>query len=344
MMQWAFSVDRQLARNLGARISYIGNRGVNMPWAPDLNQMPNSTTFFSQRTRLDRPFPNWGLIFSRDAGANVSYQSLQLEVNRRFSKGLTFTGAYTLAKNLADNAGPAPGGFAGETGGGRVTNSYNRRGDRGDVYATRRHRFVSSVVYELPFGKGRQFMGNANRGVDLLFGGWQLASILTLQSGPFLTPTMSVGDPAGSNATSRGAQRPDRIGNGTVANASRDGWLDRNAFLCPGRSPGALQFNCNVGLVVGRDPAPIGRFGNSGVGILEGPGTVGWNLAASKRFTLVERLSLRLEGSFTNVPNITNLGDPVLNIVDNQFGRILGARGVDFGGGRTGQVSLRLEF
>ena len=53
---------------------------------------------------------------------------------------------------------------------------------------------------------------------------------------------------------------------------------------------------------------------------------------------------MRLEGSFTNVPNWTNLGDPVSNIADNNFGRITGARGVDFGGGRTGQVSLRLQF
>ena len=53
---------------------------------------------------------------------------------------------------------------------------------------------------------------------------------------------------------------------------------------------------------------------------------------------------MRLEGSFTNLPNWTNLGDPNLNVADSNFGRITGSRGVDFGGGRTGQVSLRLEF
>lgn len=346
MLQWALSVDRELTSNTGLRVSFVGNRSYQLPWAPDINQMAPSTTFFSQRSNLDRPFPNWGLIFSRDAGANSIYNSLQLELNRRFTKGLSYTSAYTLAKNLADNAGPAPSGFAGETGGGRVTNSLDRRSDRGDVYATRRHRFVNTFVFDLPFGKGRQFMTDVNRFADLLLGGWQLSSILTLQSGPFLTPVFSGGDPSGTNAPSRGSQRPDRLGaaDGSVADPNRDMWADRNAFVCPGRATGSLQFDCRVGSVPGRDPAPIGRFGNSGVGILVGPGTFGLNMGMGKRFVIHERVNLRLEGSFTNLPNWTNLGDPNLNIADTNFGRITGSRGVDFGGGRTGQVSLRLQF
>ncbi len=344
MNQWQFSIDRELRNNMGLRVSYIGNKSTNLPWAPDINHTQPSTSFFSQRTSLDRPFPNWGLIFSRDAGANAVYNSLQVELNRRFANGLSFTSAYTLAKNLADNAGPAPSGFAGETGGGRLTNSLDRRGDRGDVYATRRHRFVSTMVYELPFGKNRKFLSGVGRAADMVVGGWQLSTILTLQSGPFLTPVFNGGDPSGTNAASRGASRPDRIGNGAIDNPTRDMWLDRNAFLCPGRTPGALQFNCAVGVVAGRDPAPIGRFGNSGVGVVTGPGTFGLNAALSKQFQIAERVRLRAEGSFTNAPNWTNLGDPIMDIANSNFGRITGSRGVDFGGGRTGQVSLRLEF
>jgi hypothetical protein len=198
----------------------------------------------------------------------------------------------------------------------------------------------------LPFGKGRKFMSGANRATDLILGGWQISSILTLQSGPFLTPTFSGGDPSGTNAPSRGSQRPDRLGaaNGNLESPNRDVWSDRSAFICPGRTPGALQYSCSVGSTPGRDPNPIGRFGNAGVGIMTGPGTFGLNVGLGKRFIIREGLSLRMEGSFTNLPNWNNLGDPVLNIADNNFGRITGARGVDFGGGRTGQVSLRLEF
>jgi hypothetical protein len=347
MYQWSFSIDRQLNANTGLRLSYIGNKSSHMPWAPDINQMQPDTRFFSQRSNLERPFPNWGLIFSRDAGANTHYNSLQAEVNRRFAKGLSFTSAYTLAKGLGDNAGPSPSGFAGENGGGRVTNSLFRQGDRGEVYATRRHRFLLNMVYDIPFGKGRSFLGDANRAVDAILGGWQISSVLTLQSGPYLTPTVSVGDPSGTNATSRGAQRPDRVGaaNGSVDNPTADRWLDRSAFYCPGRAPGAAnQYDCLVGVVPGRDLAPLARFGNSGVGIVKGPGTFSLNMGLSKQFAITERLAFRIEGSFTNVPNWVNLGDPVLNVNDNAFGIIRGARSVDFGGGRTGQIGARLQF
>jgi hypothetical protein len=347
MTQWSFSLDRQLTQTTGLRLSYIGNKSSHMPWAPDLNQMQPDTRFFTQRPNTDRPFPNWGLIFSRDAGANTNYHSLQAEVNRRFAKGLSFTGAYTLAKALGDNAGPNPSGFAGETGGGRVTNSLNRAADRGDVYAFRRHRGLINLVYELPFGKGRQFMSTANRFTDTVLGGWQISSIVTLQSGPFLTPTVSVGDPSGTLATSRGAQRPDRVGagNGSVSDPTATRWLNRSDFFCPGRAPGAAnQFDCIVGVVPGRDVAPIGRFGNSGVGIVVGPGTFAWNMGVMKQVRLTEKVVFRLEGSFTNLPNWNNLGDPVMNLNDNAFGVIRGGRGVDFGGGRQGQVGARLQF
>ena len=344
MQQWGVSVDRQLSNSLGLRLSYIANKSTDLPWAPDLNQPLPSNQYFTNRPLTDRPFPNWGLIYSRDSGANAIYNSLQAELNRRFKSGLSFTAAYTLAKNLADNAGPNPSSFAGETGGGRVTNSLNRRADRGDVYASRRQRFVNTLVYELPFGKGRKYMGNAGRVSDAVIGGWQISSIFTLQSGPFLTPTMSGGDPSGTNAPRRGTQRPDRLGNGSVADPNRNSWLDRTAFVCPGRVAGPDQYNCSVGVRPGIDPAPIGRFGNSGVGIINGPGTFGWNMGANKRFQIVERVSMRLEASFTNLPNWTNLGDPELNITNANFGKITGSRGVDFGGGRVGQVGMRLEF
>jgi hypothetical protein len=344
MLQWGLSIDRQLNSSMGLRLSYIANRGVQLPWAPDLNQPQSSTTFYSQRPATDRPFPFWDLIYSRDSGANSIYNSLQVELNRRFSSGLSFSTAYTLAKNLADNVGPNPSSFAGETGGGRVTNSLDRRADRGDVYATRRHRSVTTLIYELPVGRKRRLFSSMSRPVDAVVGGWSISSIVTLQSGPYLTPTMSVGDPSGTNAPNRGTQRPDRVASGSLSNPTANLWLDRSAFVCPGQTVGANQFNCNIGVVPGRDPAPLGRFGNSGVGIIEGPGSFSWNAGMLKRFAITEKLGLKLEGTFTNVTNHVNLGDPQLSITNNSFGKITSARSGEFGAGRTGQVSMRIEF
>jgi hypothetical protein len=83
--------------------------------------------------------------------------------------------------------------------------------DYGNVGFTRRHRFVSTFLYELPFGRGRRFAGDVGRGLDVLVGGWDLTGITLFQSGPFLTPSFSTTDPSGTGANIRGftaTQRP----------------------------------------------------------------------------------------------------------------------------------------
>ncbi|MGH9673236.1 MAG: carboxypeptidase regulatory-like domain-containing protein, partial [Bryobacteraceae bacterium] len=102
MMQYSFTLEREIGWNTGIRASYIGNRTVQLPWAPDLNQPQLSTTPFSQRPLTDRPFPYWERIYSRDTGANSLYSSMQLELVRRHRAGLTFNSAWTWAKALSD--------------------------------------------------------------------------------------------------------------------------------------------------------------------------------------------------------------------------------------------------
>lgn len=337
-MQWSLTAEREIGWNTGVRASYIGMRSVQLPWAPDLNQPLSSTVPFTQRPLTDRPFPNWNIIFSRDAGANAIYNALQAEVMHRFRSGMKFDSAWTWAKNLGDNAGPAPSSFAAENGGGRVTNSRARELDRGDIYATRRHRWVSTAVFELPFGRGRRYAASTHSVVNALIGGWDLSTIVLLQTGPFLTATMSGGDPSGTNAQNRGSQRPDAIADGNLDNPTADVWWNKDAFICPGRQPGAAnRFNCNV--------TPIARFGNLGVGTLRGPGTINVSLGIAKQFPVTERVRLKFEGSFANAPNHPNLADPVsTNITSASFGAITSARGADSGGNRVGQFSLRLEF
>lgn len=346
-MQWHISMDRDLGFNTGLRVSYIASRSVHLPYAPNLNQLPYSTTYALLQPLQARPFPYWGRIESRDVGAIANYQSLQVEVNRRFSNGLTFQGAYTFAKNLADNAGPNDTNFPGETGGGRILDSNNRAGGYGNVSGTRRHRFISTAYYDLPVGRGRKFAPGMSRWADAVVGGWRISSILLLQTGPYLTPSFGsgVGDPSGTGSGLYRTQRPDRIGDYVPANQNRDTWVNRNAFVCPGRVPGSsTQYNCRVGLNPASDPAPIGRFGNAGFGIIQGPGTINLSMSLGKSFAITERVRFKIDGSFTNLPNHVNLADPVLNLTNSAFGRITSARGAEFGGSRTGQVSARLEF
>jgi len=336
-IQWSLTVERELMANLGLRLSYVGLRSVHLPWAPDLNQPLPSTVPYAQRPLTDRPYPYWQRIYSRDTGGNGIYGEFQTELQRRTRGGLTFSTAWTWAKNLSDAAGPTSTGFSTENGGGRVTNSLDRRSDRGNVGPTRRHRWITTAMYELPFGKGKTWMSGANPVVEAIAGGWRLSGILLAQTGPWLSPQFTGGDPSGTNGPVRGGQRPDAVGSGLLANPTADVWFDREAFICPGRSPGAAdRFNCNV--------TPIARFGNAGFGILRGPGTLNFNFGFGKDFRLREGWTLKFEGSFLNLPNHPNLADPNTNITNIAFGRITGVRGADSGGNRSGLFGLRLEF
>ncbi len=336
-LQWSFTVERELSANLGVRLSYVGLRSVQVPFAPDLNQPESSTRRYADRPITDRPFPYWGRIYSRDTGGNMIYNEMQTEVQRRMRAGLTFQSTWTWAKHISDAAGPAPSGFSDENGGGRVTNSLDRRADRGNVASTRRHRWVTTSIFELPIGRGKRWLSAAPSALDAVAGGWWLSGILVAHTGPWLTPTMTGGDPSGTNGPTRGAQRPDALQSGNLESPVPDRWFDRDAFLCPGRAAGAAdRFNCNV--------TPIGRFGNSGVGILLGPGTINMSLGFGKSFRVTERIALKFEGTFTNLPNHPNFSNPDTNVTSVGFGRTTGVRGAESGGNRIGSFALRVEF
>ncbi|MGA3160727.1 MAG: carboxypeptidase regulatory-like domain-containing protein [Terracidiphilus sp.] len=349
-MQWNLSIDHEFRGNMGARISYIGMKTDDLVWAANENDMPySSTTKALSQPLTNRPFPNWQAINDRLTGAQASYNALQAEANRRFQHGLTFQSTYTWSKNLADNQGTQASGFVGENGN-YASYIHNLKLDYGNVYGTRRQRWITTGVYELPLGRGRSIGANMNRAEDAVIGGWQLSSVFVWQTGPYMTAYIPGGgaDPSGTGSGVLYAlnQRPDRVpGQSAVpANRTRSQWLNPMAFACPSTtgytSTSYAGNNCGVGYT----SAPIGRFGTESVGDIVGPGTVNLSAGLSKRFSITDNVHLRAEGTFTNVLNHTNLNDPNLNITSPLFGKITSNRGSDFGGARTGQVSVKIEF
>jgi hypothetical protein len=344
-MQWNLSVDRDLGFNTGLRVSYIGQGTRDLVWAPNLNQSYYSTQYYAAQPLSNRPFPNWGTVNTRAVGANMNYNSLQVEITHRFQKGLTFNSTYTFAKNLADNQGPQPqGSFAGENAGGRTMDLSDRKAEYGPVWGTRKNRWLTTAVYELPFGRGRQFMSNSSRLADAVLGGWRLSNIFIVQSGPYETPYFDSGDPSGTGSGFQRPQHVDRIKNGSLSNPTANQWFDTSAFVCPATPGWQIGQACTIGDNPGVNLPPIGRFGNGGIGVVTGPGSVSLSTALGKSFSVTERLKIKVEGSFTNILNHVNLSDPVAAIDNTSFGQITSARGSDFGGYRTGQVSARVEF
>lgn len=361
--QFALTLSRDLGRGYGAQLSYIGMVSHHLVFAPELNALDYSSTISAYDQPLSaRPFPNWGTINTRSTQAGANYQSMQFEMWHRFSTGLTFNSTYTWAKNLSDNQGPNNTSYAGQTGGGRASWRIPQI-DRGQVNGTRRNRWITTMVYQIPVGTGQHFGGGMGRLANLVVGGWQLSNILLFQGGPYLTAYFpsGQGDPSGTgsglNSGKFGSlpgrsQKVDRVADPAAKDQNRTNWINRSAFVCPGDPTWKLETACHTGggqvrTVDGQsvpDPLPIGRFGNEQIGTIEGPGQFNLSTGLAKEFKIREGMNLRLEGTFTNVINHTNLGNPNTNVSSTQFGVITSTDGADFGGNRTGQVSARLVF
>ena len=126
----------------GARISYIGSKGTQLPYRRDVNQPLASTVAFNNARR---PYPAFANITYSDNGANMLYSGLQAQLNRRFSHGLMFTSTWTWAKEISDT--DDTGDFELNT---PIENSYDRRRDRGNVYSVPRHQWMNHAIYEIP--------------------------------------------------------------------------------------------------------------------------------------------------------------------------------------------------
>ncbi len=325
--QWSFTFERDLGASTGLRLTYTGLHSVGLIISPDWNQIPAQNQPYDP---AEKPFPNWSEVKTRVNAGTSQYNGLETVVTHRFTQGIFFQSSWVWSKNLSNAEGDAPNlGFAPEEGYGRVSNRFDLNADRGDVSFTRRHRWLTTANIEIPFGRGKRYGANMNRALDAFVGGWQTTNIFIWQTGPYLTPYYTGGnDPSGTNAPNRsGDQHPDRL----------------PLSACDGLSTSqarAFQNNC---FFYGWD-GPIGRFGNSGESVVQGPGTVLWNTGLAKNFLLIEALRLHFEATATNALNHPNLGPPAMSVGRSSFGTISSLQGPEGAGARVLQLALRLDF
>ncbi|MEK7407962.1 MAG: TonB-dependent receptor [Acidobacteriota bacterium] len=308
LQQWNLSLEREVW-NLGLRASYIGTKSMKLMMAGDVNQIYPSTTPFSTSRRK---FPSLSTAGYRDNGGTGFYNGLVLAAERKMRNGLQFQVSHVWAKNVTDKHGESESAVAPQ-------NIYDRGAEWGDYALTRRHRFVVFSIWELPFGPGR---GRATQGLAKhLAGGWSVSAFGLLQAGQYFHPTFSGRDPANTGAS---GGRADRVGNGNLDNPTMSRWFDTSAFVLP--------------------PVNVGRFGNSGVNILRGPGTRVLHMGFFKGLSVRENLRLRLEGTFTNILNHTNFAIPDANISGASAGVIRATQTIEGAGPRTTRLGLRLDF
>ena len=325
--QWNVTVERELTPNTALRVSYVGMNSYRLNVSANLIQIAPSAMPYVPSPFVDprAPFQNWNIIYSTENLGYQNYQAMETEVNHRFSNGLSFQANYTWAHDISDAQGDAPAGYGGETNYGlAVVDRYAVGLNRGNVAGARRQRFLLTGSFDLPFGKGRHWSSSSHV-LDGVLGGWSLNTVTLIESGPYLTPTISPSfDQTNTDPAAAGSVvRPDLVGN-------------------PASQTPGTYFNINA---FAPTPAGAARIGNAGVGILEASGTIAVNGGLSKSMVIREGLRLRFEATFTNALNHTNFAPPATNVSSpSTFGILQSAQTAEYGGNRTGQLALRLDF
>jgi len=280
--QWNVNLEYQLPGQIVISPAYVGTKGTHLQVLRDLNQIPTPQPTFNQDLS---PYPQYGTFTSIENRGNSTYHAFQLKAEKRTSHGLYFLSAFTFGKAINDQPeiccnSPWP------------QNSYNIRAEKGLADFDNRERWVTSLDYELPVGKGRRFL-NQGGALDAVLGGWHLGGIITLRSGFPFSPQIGF-DP--SNTGSPGLQRSNQTGSGHLANPTPTLWFNLNDFPAP---------NC-----------PNGCFGNAGKNILEGPGEKTADLSLRKFFSFTEQKNLEFRAEFFNAFNHAVFSQPDPTVTD----------------------------
>jgi hypothetical protein len=285
-LQWNVTVEREALRNLGLRVSYVGNRTTHLPWYNREVNVPREQAPGSIQPR--RPYQPWSSVLVLSGGGESRLHQLQVEVVKRYSGGLSFQAEYSWTRSR-DNV-PIVGG---------PQNPYDDDAEWGASDGVRRHIFTFACSYELPFGPGKP-LANVSGLLGRIVGGWEVAGITYVRSGLPFSVVFTSTQPGWFSG------RADLVGDPNLPRSerSKDRWFDPGAFAVP---------------------APF-TYGNSPRNLLFGPGEVVIDLSVLKNVKIGDRATVQLRAEFFNLPNRTNFLGPAANIsVPSTVGRIFGA-------------------
>ena len=315
LISWSLGVQQEVTANTVLNLRYVGSHGYHEIVGIDANQpvpticpaspcpanypptfpgalanapVPAGSYYIPPKTpKANTDLANTWTWFSRGVS---NYNALQVDVNHRFSHGLSLRGVYTWSKALDDGdslnattAGNAPG---------LVSNPFNLAADYGLATYDVRNVGVISALYALPFGHGQALAGNLDGWRNALVGGWSVTSILTVQAGFPFTPQLSY-NPS-NNGDTRNPVRPfvNPDFTGPVILGKPGQWFDPNAFLPP--------------------PPNSGFYGDLGRDTLIGPGLATWDFSTLKETPIYERIKLQFRAEIFNLLNRANFNTPNL--------------------------------
>jgi hypothetical protein len=283
MQDYQLSVEREVFPGWKAEIDYLGSKGTHLlgrVWenAPTQWQASNPTPV------IDRvPYPNIGLILDHFYDFHSNYDAMQAKLEHSGGNYSAII-SYTYSHSLDDKSSEA--GINGDTSGNGPQNEYDFNADYSSSSFDVTHNFVGSFTANLPFGKGKHFLGDSSRALDILIGGWQVNGIVSLRTGfPFSIAATDIGF-----VNEAFGQRADVVGPLHPSDFKRSvsDWFNTAAFAQPAQ----------------------GNFGDSSRDILRSPGVENVDASLFKNIRVVGRVTLQTRLEAFNLFNHTNLGSP----------------------------------
>lgn len=307
IQQWNLSVQRMLARDLLLEVDYVGTQGKKLSNSQFYNTaLPGPGVIGSAQHPVPYPEIGTSVIFEADNDDASIYHGLQAKLQKNFSNGFQFLVSYAFARYI-DNQG---GGFTTTD---RAPNPNDLAAERASGLFDIPQILTVSYVYQLPFGHGKQFLGNSGGLVNQILGGWEVSGITHYTSGAPYTVTINF-DNANIGPPILG-QRPNRVAYSAAVIDLSDvtqGWVNPLDFSVP------AQYT----------------FGNLGRDTQRGPGIGNWDLGLLKNFPLHgEKQSLQFRTEFFNAFNNVNFANPnatfctPLPACNPNFGKITALQG-----------------
>jgi hypothetical protein len=316
IQNWFLSVQREITKNTLVEVSYNGNHSTRLPILADYNQAaanavtatcnPPAITSGCLGVQARRPIPTYGPITWVDPAGNNHYDGLSARVEHRFGSGLYLLNSFTWGHAVGDSE-QALEYFAGGTEA-NPQNIHDLAAEKGPSSFDVKLNNVTSLVYQVPFGRGRKYGASMNRFLDAAVGGWELNTINTAHTGQPINVYYGVStttDVTGLSNDYRGEaiQRPNV--SGTAASQSTSQML--NTYFA------GYTFTT---------PLATAPFGNLGRNAFRAPDFEQWDFAANKNFSITEGVKVQFRSEFFNVTNHTNFGLPTAATTSSAFGTV----------------------